>query len=523
MQRELVAAQSFGNGNSALAPNDRGSSHRVGGRASNRASRGFWTAAILLALLSIIGFHLAPEVPFGIPWDEDAKVAAVLNGTQNRFYHPIYMLDLVRVANLLVGASDPQNVAWLGRLAASASGGLFVFSAMALARRAVGGIAALGAGVLTAVAPLTVLHSQLFKEDIFVAPWLIFGVLAVNHLVEKPGRRQVVLFGVTAGLAASAKYVGLILLPLSLLPPLWVATDLRRYYSMVAIAATLGLAVFCLINLPLFNVEAEGPRIFVGGLTFEVKHSLTGHDGFVLYGWQSNLLFTWLSNLWPGLRPPLALAGLGGALIIATRWKESPPVLHLTMLFGLVWYLMHELSPMKPFPEGARHMTVMAAVFAVFAAYAAEWVADRFPRHLHAIVVTTMIGALAIIPGEYSFRLVHSAPDDTQLVVKRIIASFSGQTVWARLATAEPSVEIAEPIESSHANAGIYRDQRAYCRALPTVSVAFGPISDHAPTSRRLRKTNGAAGATGKIEGGKLRFPQRALSDRCSGGKSQCT
>ena len=84
----------------------------------------------------------------------------------------------------------------------------------------------------------------------------------------------------------------------------------------------------------------------------------------MLCGWQSNFLFTWTANFWPGLRAPLALAGLAGALLVATQWRASPPVLRRLLIFAAVWYLQHELPPMKPYPEGARHMTVMAAVFA---------------------------------------------------------------------------------------------------------------------------------------------------------------
>ena len=58
------------------------------------------------------------------------------------------------------------------------------------------------------------------------------------------------------------------------------------------------------------------------------------------------------------------LGFLAGALLVAMQWRASPPVLRRLFIFAVVWYLLHELPPMKPYPEGARHMTVMAAVFA---------------------------------------------------------------------------------------------------------------------------------------------------------------
>ena len=360
-------------GEPRLAPEPRQTSDLTVPSTPGQASTGFWIAAVLLAIAATLLFHLAPSLPLGVAFDEPLKVGFVLNGKQN-FGHPILMLQIIRFVDFLTGSANQASAVYFGRLAAAASGGLLVFSATALARRAVGDFAALGAGVLTAVAPLTVLHAQLIKEDIFVAPWLILGVLALDHLVATPRWRQAVLFGITAGLAASAKYVGVVLVPLSLLPPLWVATDLRRYYLMVALAVLVGLAVFCAVDLPLFT----SPRVFVTGVEGEVNHALSGHL-VVLTGWDANYLFTWKANIWPGLRAPLALAGLAGALLVAARWPASPPVLRRLLILAVAWYLMHELSPMKPYPEGARHMTAMAAMFAIFAAYAAEWAPIGFP------------------------------------------------------------------------------------------------------------------------------------------------
>ena len=167
----------------------------------------------------------------------------------------------------------------------------------------------------------------------------------------------------------------------------------------------------------------------------------------MLCGWQSNFLFTWTANFWPGLRAPLALAGLAGALLVATQWRASPPVLRRLLMFAAVWYLLHELPPMKPYPEGARHMTVMAAVFAVFAAYAAEWLVERLPARSRSFALIAMIAAIAIVPAFFSYRLVQSAPDDTQLVVRRIGATLAEPVIWAKPATTEPSRELARPID----------------------------------------------------------------------------
>jgi 4-amino-4-deoxy-L-arabinose transferase-like glycosyltransferase len=273
----------------------------IGQHEVEKTNKVFWTAAAVLSLTAVAVFHLAPQVPLGIAWDEPTKVQEVLKNTQS-FRHPILMLQIVRLANLFVGSSDPVGVLWLGRTAAAVSGGLLVFAAIALSRRAVGDSAALGAGVLTAVAPLTVLHAQLFKEDIFVAPWLVLGVLALDHLRETPAFRQAVLFGVAAGLAAAAKYIGVVLVGLSLLLPVWAKTQTRCYYRMVVVAVIAAAAVFCVVNLPLFVT----PRAFIFGLSSGVRHGLSGHD-IVLYPWHSLFAFTWNADIWPAMVPTIHL------------------------------------------------------------------------------------------------------------------------------------------------------------------------------------------------------------------------
>ena len=118
------------------------------------ASPAFLLAALLLSGLAGLAFHIAPQLPYGVAFDEPLKVYFVKEGTQD-FHHPVLMLQLTRFANLFIGAGDEPSILAVGRAAAAFSGALLVFSTVVLARRAMGDIAALGAGLLTAVAPLT--------------------------------------------------------------------------------------------------------------------------------------------------------------------------------------------------------------------------------------------------------------------------------------------------------------------------------------------------------------------------------
>jgi Dolichyl-phosphate-mannose-protein mannosyltransferase len=415
----------------------------IGGQAFLSPPR-FWCSAVALGLIAAIAFHFIPDLPVGIPYDEPKKGRFILTGWQD-FHHPILMLQIVRLANLWTHAQDLASAVELGRSAASASGGLLVFATVAFARRVVGPVCALGAGILAAVVPLTVFHAQLFKEDIFVAPWLILGLLALDLLGAAPTPRHAVSFGAAAGLAAAAKYIGVVLVPLALVLPILARIESRsRYYGMVGLAIALGFTLFCAINAPLFLQ----PDVFFGGLQGEVTHALIGHL-IVHHGWHSGFVFTWTENLWPGLGAPLALGGILGALWIASCWRTSPPALRLLLAFGLVWYLMHELSPMKPFPEGARHMVVMSAVFAIMAMYAIERLADATMPHRRPFAAAATF-ALAAGPAWASFELARSAANDTHLVVERVVAALGEPTAWARTIALRRQtlwLDLSQPIE----------------------------------------------------------------------------
>jgi len=91
---------------------------------------------------------------------------------------------------------------------------------------------------------------------------------------------------------------------------------------------------------------------------------------------------------------------------------------------------MHELSPLKPFPEGVRHMTVMAAVFAVFALVAARFVVSWLSPPLSLLVTAALIGGISVAPAIRSFELVRSAPNDTRLIAEHLVQGLGGSVAW---------------------------------------------------------------------------------------------
>jgi Dolichyl-phosphate-mannose-protein mannosyltransferase len=389
----------------------------------DHARIGYGCAAAALAIASALAYDAIPDLPLAPQSDEPKKAYFVLAGRQD-FLQPLLLLQTVRLANLIARYTDQLAVVELGRTVAAVFGGLTVLATIVLARRVVGRALALGAGLIAAVTPLIAFHAQLLKEDIFLAPWLLFALAALDRLRESVELRRALLFGITVGLAASAKYIGAVLLPVACALPLIApvaGTSLRRYYATLAWSAGAAIAVFALVNAPAFLT----PDIFLHGLGTEIAHAVTKHI-IVWPGWYSHFLFHWTTSLWPGLGPALAVAGLAGALLVVADWRASPPAIRLVLVFAVLWYLLHELSPMKPFMAIERHMTVMGGLFAVLAVHLADRLSVRGPRTWQTAIATAIV-AIAAAPAALStIAIARSAPNDTRSVVERVRAALDG-------------------------------------------------------------------------------------------------
>jgi hypothetical protein len=371
----------------------------------DHARIGYGCAAVALAIASALAYDAIPDLPLAPQSDEPKKGYFVLEGRQD-FLQPLLLLQTVRLANLVARYTDQLAVVELGRTVTALFGGLTVLATVVLARRVAGRGLALAAGLIAAATPLIAFHAQLLKEDIFLAPWLLFGLAALDRLRESAELRRALVFGITVGLAASAKYVGAVLLPVACLLPLIApvtGVSLRNYYAALVWSAGAAIAVFALVNAPAFLT----PDIFLHGLGTEITHAVTKHI-IVWPGWYSRFLFHWTTSLWPGLGPTLALAGLAGALLVVTDWRASSPAIRLVLVFALLWYLMHELSPMKPFMAIERHMTVMAGLFAILAIYLVDRLFRPVARPWRAAIATAIVAIVAAPAAVSTIAIAHT-------------------------------------------------------------------------------------------------------------------
>jgi len=177
-----------------------------------------WT---LLAILSLSAcFKLTNlSFPFTFHADEPIKVEFIQHGTQN-FNHPLLMLQLVRGANLVFDLTNPPDLAVLGRALLGLCATMTVFLSYVLARRSMSPRGALAVAAAVAVAPTLVVHAHYLKEDTILTTCLIASVLCFFRFVERLSVRSTLWLGLTTGLAFSAHYKAVLLVPLYLIAPL---------------------------------------------------------------------------------------------------------------------------------------------------------------------------------------------------------------------------------------------------------------------------------------------------------------
>jgi hypothetical protein len=143
--------------------------------------------ALLLAAIFVAATVQTIDFPLGTLGDEWAKIDAVRTGN-NRYYHPLLMIEMTQFANLFAGARDLQAIVEVGRACAALAGGLLVFATYWLGRLVLPELGALAAAAATAATPIVTVHARIMKEDIFVAPFLILGLAALSSFCKTQRR-----------------------------------------------------------------------------------------------------------------------------------------------------------------------------------------------------------------------------------------------------------------------------------------------------------------------------------------------
>jgi len=264
----------------------------------------------------------------------------------------------------VVQPPDPPSLAHLVRILGALASGVMVFATFTLARLVLPALPSLAAAAATVATPLFVVHACIFKEDIFVATFLLLALAMLIRLLQEPAPHRAILLGLLIGCAAGSKYIGALILPFAILAIALVPTPgLERRALRAGTVSAVSIATFLLLMLPAIRRLSRWRE----GVNFELTHSIQGHDVplplRVTWG-----LFHLRESLCPGLGTPLLALGLTGlaAPFVAARERRMP--LLLIASFAVVWYAVHEATPLKPFPDFSRYMLPLVPLLLILGA-----------------------------------------------------------------------------------------------------------------------------------------------------------
>ena len=321
-----------------------------------------WLLAAVLWLASFFLYTRHIDFPAGFHFNEPAKVGQIRSdGQRLDFNHPVLLLATTRLAIDVTGLpDDPATVLAVGRRVSAA------FAATAATAAAFIGLAMGGPGAMlvawlfVALCPQLLVPAHYLKEDAALLMGLLLSLAAVFWLerASQPRTRVVLaaLLGVGIAAAISAKYIGVLALPVALAALFALVSRARLGPRTGALLAGVLLAT-TLASTLLFNHWAvQHPDRFSRGLNKEYRHATTEHYGVTMArpntylaravhrqvpGWILALAFAQLLLPWPGKRriAEWTLAALAVGYFAAISFSALPFTRHAAPVIVLAYLL----------------------------------------------------------------------------------------------------------------------------------------------------------------------------------------
>ena len=361
-----------------------------------------------LFLSCLAGFSLMTfnnDFPLYFHADELKKIHFVTQGVQD-FNHPILMLQLGRVAKWLSGLSDPQTLMVACRTISALLGVAMMLVSFLLSRKILGSKFACVVIVMLAVSPIVVVHGHYYKEDMVFVATAMLAIYLYLALIKNPTTYSSILFGVGTGLVLAAQYKSLFLVGLFVLYPMldW-RLESRKLYKLILPAILFAVLLAMAINYP----ALLDPGTFLSGFENETHHVQRGHK-IKLFPWPQLFTFHLRNSLIPGITLPLAIFGLGGIIAVLYRWKTAAVELRFLVVYVFLFYLIHESTPMKPFPGFMRYMMPIVPAVLILAVYFIRgigiWASEKTRGAVLNVGVMFLVVVCILFPAYKSINLV---------------------------------------------------------------------------------------------------------------------
>jgi hypothetical protein len=287
------------------------------------------------------------------------------------------------------------------------------------------------AGLATGAA--LALHHQIYelshymKEDSALLMGVAFTFLAAVAYAQVPSNLRALILGVSAGLAISGKYLGVVVLAVAI-PAVWLHSEAQRQRRLAFFVAGL-VALILLVNLPLFL----HPEVFRQSFRHEMVRVIEGQDDAT-----HRVPHTLYWNIFVDDSSPLIWLLLLTFLIV--RWGRRGGLLmvqRLIVLFPFAYALLLSFSPKVNdryfLPATAIFVLiaclgtmdaprVVQAIWKVFGlphperALAGRWRRSAIAVAILALVIMEFTGWSAGKPGWFTYDQAFQRDDKAELI-----------------------------------------------------------------------------------------------------------
>jgi hypothetical protein len=283
---------------------------------------------------------------------------------------------------------DPTPFYLIGRLVCGFLPSITnIYLAYRLSRQIIGQKAALYAALVMSLSFLNVVNAHYIYTDNLLVCLVLFSLLAVARLMERPVRSNYVLAGLLTGVAIATKYNAAVLAGVVFIIHLAVRKSIKPDFNFLLFLSCV-IASFIIFN-PFSVIDG---KFFLASVTGRIRHGFIGPWHHIRY------------SLFEGAGPALTIFGIGG--VIAAFFKDTRKMLPVVS-FILLFYL-HLILASQPFP---RYVLVLLPLLALGAGYLLSYFGSR---------TSLILGILLVIPTfvkSLKSDLLFSSPD-TRLSAK---------------------------------------------------------------------------------------------------------
>ncbi len=323
-------------------------------------------------------------------------------------------------------ATEPTNFYLVDRALSALTGVLTVVVVYHIGKRLLDRTTGLVSALFMAFAYLHVRDSHFGVTDVPMTFLIMLSILFIVRAMQTGMLKDYALAAITAGLAASTKYAGVMLFLPVLAAHIFVVRQERQ--SATKILFDRRILTFGVLTLVAFFVGTpyallEFPR-FLADVLSEARHLDSGHMGVILdRGWWYHLSF----SLYYGVGWPLLLASLAGIVLLARSDFRKATVI---FIFPFAYYLLVG----KGYTVFVRYIIPVVPLLCVLAAVTItrlnRYISDKRSPGLASIITVVLI-TIIMTPSVYRivrFDEVITRTDTRELAAEWIVSSVPEET-----------------------------------------------------------------------------------------------